>query len=123
MRRAFNACALLVVALSVVSGAACREGGGEGSRSKNTRAAVERRGDAPDASAEKPSDPFAQIPRMSVEELKKALDEGRAVAADVRPSEAYEEEHIAGALSVPEDDWAARAGDVPRDKLVVTYCA
>jgi rhodanese-related sulfurtransferase len=43
--------------------------------------------------------------------------------ADVRPSEAYEEEHIAGALSVPEDDWAARAGDLPRDKLVVAYCA
>jgi hypothetical protein len=115
MRQAFKACALLLAALSVCSGAACREGGA-GSQSKNTEA-------APGASAEKPSDPFARIPRMSVEELKRALDEGRAVVADVRPAEAFEEEHIAGALSVPEDDWAAHAGDLPQDKLVVTYCA
>ncbi|MBA3241545.1 MAG: hypothetical protein H0T60_10015, partial [Acidobacteria bacterium] len=125
MRLAVNICALFVT-LSVFSGATCRkstgvETGNAGAQSKKTEAVVEKRGDSPDASEEKPQDPFALIPRMSVKELKQALDEGRAVVADVRPEEAYEEEHIEGAFSVPEEDWAARAGDLPKDKLVVTY--
>lgn len=127
MRRSFNVCALCAV-LSVFSGANCRKGagvenGGAGPRPDNAAAADNKRGGAADSPAEKPPDPFARIPRVSVKELRKALDEGRAVVADVRPAEAFEEEHIAGAFSVPEDDWAARAGDLPKDKLVVTYCA
>jgi len=127
MRQSFKVCALCV-SLTLVSGATCRKSGGNetveaGAQSKNTPPAAERRGDATAGSEEKPADPFARVPRVSVEELKKALDEGRAVVADVRPAEAFEDEHIAGAFSVPEDDWAARAVDLPKDKLVVTYCA
>ncbi len=111
MRRAFNVCALFV-ALTLFSGAACRKSGDTGARTQNTEASVEQ-----------PSDPFARIPRMSVSELKRALEEGRVVVADVRPAEAFAEERIAGAFTVPENDWAAHAGDLPKDKLVVTYCA
>ena len=67
-------------------------------------------------------DPFASIPRVSVDELKKALKEGRAVVVDVRPAEAFEEEHIAGAVSIPEEEIKERAGELPEDKLVVAYC-
>lgn len=127
MRRAFKVCALCA-ALSVFSGANCGKGktvenADAGARPGKTEAADGKRTETPNAPAEKPDDPFAKIPRMSVGELRKALDEGRAVAADVRPAEAFEEEHIEGALSVPEDDWAARAGELPKGKLVVTYCA
>ncbi len=119
MRHAAYVCALFVT-LSLFSAATCRKSGGvetgdAGAQSKKT--------EAPDVSVEKSSDPFARIPRMTVEELKKALDEGRAVVADVRPSEAYEAEHIAGAFSVPEDDWAAHAVELPKGKLVVAYCS
>ena len=69
------------------------------------------------------SDPFAAIPRVSVEELAKALKEGRAVAVDVRPAEAFEEEHIAGAYSIPEEEVRERAAELPPGKLVVAYCA
>ncbi|HEV2860879.1 MAG TPA: rhodanese-like domain-containing protein [Pyrinomonadaceae bacterium] len=86
------ACLTLFVAAEV----ACRQGGGK--------------------------DPFASIPRMSVEELKKALKEGRAVVLDVRPAEAFEAEHIAGAVSIPEEEVKERAGELPKDKLVVAYC-
>lgn len=72
---------------------------------------------------EKSEDPFAAIPRLSVEELAEALKEGRAVALDVRPAEAFEEEHIAGAVSIPEEEVKERAGELPKDKLVVAYCA
>ena len=68
-------------------------------------------------------DPFASVPRVTVEELAAALEEGRAVALDVRPVEAFEEEHIAGAVSIPEEEVTSRAGELPKDKLVVAYCA
>lgn len=112
MGQALRLC-LLCVALSIFSGASC----GKKASVKNANSG------ARSSNVETADDPFAKIPRMTVRELKKALDEGRAVAADVRPAEAFEEEHIEGALSVPEDDWAAHAGDVPKDKLVVAYCA
>ncbi|HLM57941.1 MAG TPA: rhodanese-like domain-containing protein [Pyrinomonadaceae bacterium] len=67
-------------------------------------------------------DPFAGVPRMSVAELSRALKEGRAVVLDVRPIEAFEEEHIAGAVSIPEEEVKERAGELPKDKLVVAYC-
>lgn len=128
MRRAFHVCALCA-ALSVFSAANCgknkiAENHKAGARPDNREVAAGKQSNAASSPAvENPPDPFAKIPRMTVAELKKALDEGRAVAADVRPSEAFEEEHIEGALSVPEDDWAAHVEGVPRDKLVVTYCA
>jgi len=74
-------------------------------------------------SSERGKDPFASIPRVTVAELAEALKEGRAVALDVRPAEAFEEGHIAGAVSIPEEEVAARAGELPKDKLVVAYCA
>ena len=75
------------------------------------------------AGAQKEKDPFADVPRVRVEELAAALKEGRAVALDVRPVEAFEEGHIPGAVSVPEEEVVARAGELPKDKLVVAYCA
>jgi hypothetical protein len=69
------------------------------------------------------ADPFATVPRVSVEELSQALKEGRAVVVDVRPEEAFEAERIRGALSMPEEEVKERAGELPPGKLVVTYCA
>lgn len=68
-------------------------------------------------------DPFASIPRVTVAELAAALKEGRAVALDVRPVEAFEEGHIPGAVSIPEEEVTRRAGELPKGKLVVAYCA
>lgn len=72
---------------------------------------------------QQPTDPFASVPRVSVEELSKALKENRAVVVDVRPAEAYEEEHIAGAVSIPEEEVRERARELPPGKLAVAYCA
>jgi 3-mercaptopyruvate sulfurtransferase SseA len=60
--------------------------------------------------------------RITVDEARKALTEGTAVLVDVRAAEAYQSEHAKGALSIPLDDVAARAGELPKDKLIITYC-
>jgi rhodanese-related sulfurtransferase len=60
--------------------------------------------------------------RISVAEAKEALAKGTAVLVDVRGSEAYRAEHAKGALSIPLSEVAGRAGELPNDKLIITYC-
>lgn len=60
--------------------------------------------------------------RIPVEEARKALTEGTAVLVDVRAAEAYRAEHAKGAISLPFNEVAARAGELPKDKLIITYC-
>lgn len=60
--------------------------------------------------------------RISVDEARKALTEGTAVLVDVRAAEAYQAGHAKGAVSIPLNEVAARAGELPNDKLIITYC-
>jgi hypothetical protein len=65
----------------------------------------------------------AQAPpdRVSVEELKRMLAEGRPVLVlDVR---GRAESLIKGARHVPLDQLEARLGELPRGREIVTYCA
>jgi rhodanese-related sulfurtransferase len=65
------------------------------------------------------------VPRISIQELKKMMDDGKPVTIiDVQPKDVHKEGHIKGAISLPwksqisvEDLWI-----VPRDKPIVTYC-
>lgn len=63
------------------------------------------------------------IRRVTVEELRAALAEDRAVVLDVRGSVEYELGHIKGARLMPLGQISTRAGELPRDKLLVAYCA
>lgn len=65
------------------------------------------------------------IPLVKPEELKKMIDEGRAdiVVVDNQPKGAYDMGHIPGAVNFP---WATEirsSGNLPRDKLLILYCA
>jgi 3-mercaptopyruvate sulfurtransferase SseA len=65
------------------------------------------------------------FPLIKPEEVKKMVDEGRAdfVVVDSQPKEAYNAGHIPGAISFP---WAIEirnAGSLPKDKLLILYCA
>jgi rhodanese-related sulfurtransferase len=61
--------------------------------------------------------------RITVAELRAALMEDRAVVLDVRGSVEYDMSHIQGALLLPLGQVATRARELPREKLIVTYCA
>lgn len=69
-----------------------------------------------------PADPTAQAPRISVAEAKKALDAGKAILVDVRSSMSYDQEHAKGSISLPLYDLPSRAGELPKDKQIITYC-
>ncbi len=55
-------------------------------------------------------------------ELKTRLKDQSVILVDVRPSEEYTAGHIAGAISIPHDQFADRLRELPRDKEVVAYC-
>ena len=79
--------------------------------------------------AETASSPAAQakpsdgVQRMTTVELRGALEKGEAVVVDVRSEDQYKASHIKGARSIPLGEVARRADELPRDKLIVTYCA
>lgn len=68
------------------------------------------------------ADTVATAPRISVADAKKALDAGKAVLVDVRGADSYRQEHAKGAVSLPTHEIAARAGELPKDKQIITYC-
>jgi rhodanese-related sulfurtransferase len=66
----------------------------------------------------------SQVPRITVEELKKLMAEQKVVVVDVRGADAYDRRHIKGSINLPLDKiQAGEYKDLPRDKRVITYCS
>jgi 3-mercaptopyruvate sulfurtransferase SseA len=63
------------------------------------------------------------VRRVTVSELQDLLAKGQAVVVDVRTQVSFEQAHIKGAKLIPTNEVANRAGELPRDKTIVTYCS
>jgi 3-mercaptopyruvate sulfurtransferase SseA len=66
----------------------------------------------------------AEVPRVTVEEAKAALDSGEAVIVDVRSPEAYADSHIAGAISISLGavETNPLGLDLDKKQWIITYC-
>ena len=66
----------------------------------------------------------AEVPRVTVEEAKAALDSGAAIIVDVRSREAYDVSHIEGALFIPLGEFETDIAsiDLPKEQWIITYC-
>lgn len=60
--------------------------------------------------------------RISPAEVRAAMEGGRAVIVDVRGESSYEAGHVRGALSIPFNEILNRLDELPRDKMIITYC-
>jgi rhodanese-related sulfurtransferase len=66
----------------------------------------------------------SQVPRITVEELKKLMAEQQVVVVDVRSADAYNTGHIKDAINLPLDKiQAGQYKDLPSDKRIITYCS
>jgi 3-mercaptopyruvate sulfurtransferase SseA len=66
----------------------------------------------------------ADVPRVSVEGARVALESGEAMIVDVRSAQAYAGGHIPGAISMPLDRMEAdpAAFNLKKDQWIITYC-
>jgi len=63
------------------------------------------------------------VARITPAELRQLLRRRKAVIVDVRSLETYKAGHIKGALSIPIDQVETRFRELPRNKLIATYCS
>ncbi|MGY5486756.1 ArsR/SmtB family transcription factor [Paenibacillus sp. ALE2] len=62
------------------------------------------------------------IHTLSMDEVKKKLDENSIILVDLRPKEEFETGHIQGAISMPMEDLDVLMGELPEEAEVVAYC-
>lgn len=63
------------------------------------------------------------VRRITPDELREALKKGKAVLIDVRGEESYKAGHIKGARLIPANEIGSRLNELPKDKLIATYCS
>jgi 3-mercaptopyruvate sulfurtransferase SseA len=61
--------------------------------------------------------------RITPAELRDLIKKGEAILIDVRSEEAYKAGHIKGARLIPASEIGNRVDELPRNKLIATYCS
>lgn len=61
--------------------------------------------------------------RVTPAEVRVALDKDEAIIVDVRGEGSYEAGHVKGARLIPFNDVLSRIDELPRDKMIITYCS
>jgi len=122
MRKILLTAALANGAALALLAAACKAPDGAeraraGANAAATPAAVTQQAPA------KPPSTADIVRRVTPNELKAMLERGEAVVVDVRGKDEYQRGRIKGAISLPRGEAAARASELPKDKLIVFYCA
>ena len=61
--------------------------------------------------------------RITADEMVKMVKNNEAVVIDVRNQASYDLGHIPGAKLIPAGDILNHLDELPRDKMIVTYCS
>jgi 3-mercaptopyruvate sulfurtransferase SseA len=61
--------------------------------------------------------------RVTIEEMEAMLKDGTAIVVDVRNQASYDAGHIPGSRLIPAGEILNHINDLPRDKMIVTYCS
>ncbi len=109
MRALISLSAVLFVSLAVLTACHSRDGSGRGAAT----AAVP----VPQGTVEGDG-----VRRVTPAEIHEAYESGNVVLVDTRSEDAYKAEHIKGAISMPLAVVATRYSELPRNKMIITYC-
>lgn len=64
-----------------------------------------------------------EVPRISVEDAKKDYDSGIAVIIDSRDSNSFAQEHVKGAINIPNGSDESEYSKIPQGKKIIVYCS
>ena len=67
--------------------------------------------------------PNEEVPRITLADAKKAFDDGTGYFIDARPAEAYNDEHIKGAVNITYDKLDAHLKDLKTKQKIIVYCS
>lgn len=111
--RAFSS-VLALILLSVLVGCNSQEA----SRTAGSTSRPTPSGQTPQQSAQSTS----QARRITAEELHKLFQKNEVLIVDTRHEPAFKQSHIRGAILIPTNEFAARADELPKNRMIVTYC-
>jgi 3-mercaptopyruvate sulfurtransferase SseA len=63
-----------------------------------------------------------EVPRITLEDAKKAFDNNSALFVDARSLDVYKQEHITGAIDVPFGAPESQVDSIPKGKTIIVYC-
>jgi len=63
-----------------------------------------------------------EVPRITLEDAKKAYDDNSAIFIDARPAEAYRDDHVKGAINIPLGS-TTDFSTLPKGKTIIVYCS
>lgn len=61
--------------------------------------------------------------RVTIAELETMMKDGSVFVVDVRNQDSYDAGHIPGAKLIPAGEIVNHLKELPRDKMIVTYCS
>jgi rhodanese-related sulfurtransferase len=76
----------------------------------------------PAGSPQHVQNPADNARRITADELHKLWEEGKVLIVDTRNEPSFKQSRIKGAILVPAADFAKRVDELPRNKMIVTYC-
>lgn len=70
------------------------------------------------------STPYADgARRVTIAELETMMKDGKAFVVDVRSQDSFNAGHIPGSRLIPSGEILSHVNELPKDKLIVTYCS
>lgn len=60
--------------------------------------------------------------RITAEELHKLWQKDEVLIVDTRTEPVFKQGHIRGSILIPANEFASRADELPKSKMIVTYC-
>ena len=67
--------------------------------------------------------PNEEVPRITLADAKKAFDDGTGYFIDARPADAYNDEHIKGAVNITYDKLDAHIKELKTKQKIIVYCS
>jgi predicted sulfurtransferase len=72
--------------------------------------------------AQPPQNSLNTARRITADELHKLWQKDEVLIVDTRNEPSYKQGHIRGAILIPTNEFASRADELPKSKMIVTYC-
>ncbi|HEX6622879.1 MAG TPA: rhodanese-like domain-containing protein [Pyrinomonadaceae bacterium] len=125
MWRKFNHWLALILCAALASlAAACKAGDGAGaSRAGAGAASTTTSTTTAGATPHPTSTPNDGVRRVTTDEARALVERGEALIVDVRVKGDYDKGHIKGSICVPRTEIDKRLAELPKDKLLIFYCA